>query len=230
LHLRQMRSPAHSLGNGDLQMRHGLVFASLPCPDADLWSLSIALPCSLNRPGRRCGLPTSYIASRAMCEEPNRTVIATGLPLCRPPRSARRSESSSSVAPFAKMNESARSSNTAVTRLCPKRRSWIVYIMPIDTRAGRAPLRIVLAARTLATRQSISLPTRRASGSACKVIGSSLAGCAADDEDSESTQIGRPALAQSARRMAPTANGEWAWGKRYQQRPGSTHVRDVQTI
>jgi hypothetical protein len=40
-------------------------------------------------------------------EEPNLTVIATGLPLCRPPRSASRSESSSSVAPFAKMNESA---------------------------------------------------------------------------------------------------------------------------
>jgi hypothetical protein len=45
---------------------------------------------------------------RAFCdEEPNLTVIATGLSLCRPPRSASRSESSSSVAPFAKMNESA---------------------------------------------------------------------------------------------------------------------------
>jgi len=53
---------------------------------------------------------------------PNLTVTATGHPLCRP-RSARRSESCSSVAPFDKMNESARSSNTAVTRFSLKRRS-----------------------------------------------------------------------------------------------------------
>jgi hypothetical protein len=56
---------------------------------------------------------------------PNLTVIATGHPLCRP-RSARRSESSSSVVPFAKMKESARSSNTAVTRFSLERCSWIL--------------------------------------------------------------------------------------------------------
>lgn len=59
---------------------------------------------------------------------PNLTVFATGHPLCRP-RSARRSKSSSSVAPFAKMKESARSSNTAVTRFSFKRRSWVLCMI-----------------------------------------------------------------------------------------------------
>jgi hypothetical protein len=89
--------------------------------------------------------PTSYSASRDACkksgrrigsepalrdEGPNFTVTATGLRLCRRPRPARRSESSSNVAPFAKMNESARSSNTAVTRLCPKQCSRILCKAP----------------------------------------------------------------------------------------------------
>jgi len=58
--------------------------------------------------------------------EPNLIVIATGILLCRRPRLPRRSERSSSVAPFAKMNDSAPSSNTAVTRSCPKRCSGML--------------------------------------------------------------------------------------------------------
>jgi hypothetical protein len=43
LHRRQMRSPAHSLRNGDLQTRHGLVLGSVSRTEVGfLWSSSIA--------------------------------------------------------------------------------------------------------------------------------------------------------------------------------------------
>ena len=81
--------------------------------------------------GRRMGLPAGRTSERpslsgaagpirrhwAPAAAASLTLIATGLPWCHSPRLSSRSASSSNVASFDNMNESARSSNATVTRL-----------------------------------------------------------------------------------------------------------------